>query len=403
MTSHVVIAGGSLGGLHTAEALRVQGYRGRITIIDAHPEPYYDRPPLSKEYLNGTKSADRIVLRPAGQRAALDARWRLGVAATSLDVAAHELTTGDGEVLAYSSLVIATGVAPAWPAALRVPGAMTLRTKQDADRLRARLGAGIRLVVIGAGFLGLEVAATFTAGGADVHVVEMARTPLLRQLGADVGLAVQRLHQRRGVTFHLGTQAAGVTASGGRTRVELSNGTVLESHVLLVAVGSVPAVGWLAGSGLTLDDGVLCDATLHAAPDVFAVGDVARWPHPLAGRPVRIEHWTNAVEQAAHVARQVAQAGAGTAPFAAVPYFWSDQYDGRLQAHGFPGAGDEIEVVDGDLGSERFVVHYRRAGRMTAVVGRARPRQVLAGRRDLVTDLEQEREERSCLTASMPR
>jgi NADPH-dependent 2,4-dienoyl-CoA reductase/sulfur reductase-like enzyme len=390
MTGHIVIVGGSLAGLHTAEALRARGYPGRLTVVDAQTEPRYDRPPLSKEYLSEVKNAGQVLLRTQEQLAALGAEWRMGVAAAALDAAGHELALGDGTRLAFSKLVIATGVTPAWPAALRASGVATLRSKQDADRLRAALAPGTRLAVIGAGFIGLEVAATFASAGASVHVIEAAQAPLAAHLGPEVGRALQRLHERRGVVFHLGTQAAEVSASGppGRTvRAVLGDGTAVEADVLLVAVGSAPATGWLAGSGLAVRDGVECDARLRAAPDIFAVGDVARWPHPLVGRAVRIEHWTNAVEQAGYVARQLADPAWDGAPFATVPYFWSDQYGGRLQAHGFAQPGDDIEVVDGALGSERFAVHFRRGGRLTAVVGLSSPRQVLAGRRQLAAEL----------------
>jgi NADPH-dependent 2,4-dienoyl-CoA reductase/sulfur reductase-like enzyme len=174
---------------------------------------------------------------------------------------------------------------------------------------------------------------------------------------------------------------------GDGCRVELSNGGELAADVLLVAVGSAPAVGWLAGSGLVLDGGISCDEHLLAAPDVFAVGDVARWPHPFTGRPTRIEHWTNAVEQAAYVARWITEPGGAHGPFGTVPYFWSDHYGSRLQAHGFPSADNEIEVIDGELDGGRFAALYRSGGALTAVVGLDNPRQVLAGRRRVVADL----------------
>jgi NADPH-dependent 2,4-dienoyl-CoA reductase/sulfur reductase-like enzyme len=254
------------------------------------------------------------------------------------------------------------------------------------------MAPGVRLAVIGAGFIGLEVAATFRAAGAEVDVVEVEQTPLARQLGPVVGRAIQAMHTSRGVRFHLGTRATAVRQDGAECRVELSDGSVIGADVLLVAVGSVPAVGWLRGSGLDLDNGIACDGHLLAAPDVFAVGDVARWPHPLAGRPVRIEHWTNAIEQAVHVARRIANPDGEIEQFATVPYFWSDHYGSRIQAYGFPGAADEVEVFAGDLDSGKFAALYRSvgyhgAGRLTAAVGIASPRQVLAGRRQVVAEL----------------
>lgn len=389
--SGVVVVGGSLAGVHVAEVLRAEGYGSRITVVDADPEPHYDRPPMSKEYLRGTRGADGIMIRRAGQLADLGADWRLGTAASSLDTAARQVVMSDGTAVAYRHLVIATGVQPVLPAVLRVPGVLTLRTRGDADRLRARLARGTRLVVIGAGFLGLEVAAAFAVHGATVHVVESDETPLHRHLGPEVGRAVQRLHEGHGVTFHVATRAVAVAVRGTVTEVGLSSGDTLAADVVLAAVGSAPATGWLADSGLVLQDGVLCDDTLRAASGVFAAGDVVRWPHPLAGRPVRIEHWTNAVEQAAYVGRALARPTGTTASFATVPYFWSDQYDSRIQAFGFPSADDDIEVVSSDLGAERFAVHYRRAGRLTAVVGLNQPQQVRAGRRELAGQLAAQR------------
>lgn len=388
-TGRVLIVGASLGGLHTAEALRKQGFDGAITLVDAEPEPRYDRPPLSKEYLAGTDGAQAggTLLRPPEALAALEADWQLGQPAVSLDPRSREIGLADGRALGYDTLVIATGVSPAWPAALRVPGALTLRTRRDADRLRARMAPGVRLVVIGAGFIGLEVASTFRAAGAEVDLVEAEPAPLARQLGPVVGRAVQAAHEARGVRFHLGTRATALQPDGAGCQVRLDDGTVLGADVLLVAVGSAPAVGWLRGSGLDLDGGIACDGHLLATPGVYAVGDVARWPHPLAGRPVRIEHWTNAIEQAIHVARRITDTDSETEPFASVPYFWSDQYGSRLQAYGFPGADAEVDVFHGDLDSGRFAALYRSGGRLTAAVGMGSPRQVLAGRRQVVAEL----------------
>jgi NADPH-dependent 2,4-dienoyl-CoA reductase/sulfur reductase-like enzyme len=385
-SDNLTIVGGSLGGLHTAEALRAQGYTGRITVVDAHPEPRHDRPPMSKEYLAGNKDTADIALRTADRLAALDVDWRLGVAAVGLNVAAHYVQLGDGTSVAYSALVIATGVTSALPTALCVPGAMTLRTREDADLLRERLAPDTQLVVIGAGFIGLEVAATFRTAGADVHIVEAAPTPLNQHLGAEVGRAVQRLHESRGVIFHVDRQAVAVDATDGGTRIELGDGSALVADVLLVAVGSLPAVGWLDGCGVTLDDGVLCDPYLVAAHDIYAIGDVARWPHPSARRAVRIEHWTNAVEQATYIAEAIVHPELEHKPFGTIPYFWSDHYGARIQAHGFPDAHDDIEVVDGDLESEKFAVSYRSDGRPTAIVGLSTPRQVLAAQRQLVAE-----------------
>ncbi|MFJ4830783.1 NAD(P)/FAD-dependent oxidoreductase [Streptomyces sp. NPDC088747] len=383
----VVIVGGSLGGLHTAEALRGQGWTGAITVVDTEPEPRYDRPPLSKQYLGAGTSVDEKLLRAPQDLDALGLDWRLGERAVRLRPAEHRIDLAGGDTLGFGKLVIATGVRAVWPPALRVPAALTLRTRDDAARLRAELAPGVRLVVVGAGFIGLEVAATFRAAGAEVDVIETEQAPLTRQLGPEVGRALQRLHEAHGVRFHLGTRAASAVPAGDGCRVELSDGRRLDADVLLVAIGSVPAVDWLADSGLTLDNGVVCDTRLAAAPDVFAVGDVVRWTHPMTGRTTRIEHWTNAVEQAAHVARHIIAPDGGHAPFGTVPYFWSDHYGSRVQAHGFVSGEHELELLDGELDGGRFAALYRRDGRITGVVGLDNPRQVLAGRRRVVADL----------------
>jgi NADPH-dependent 2,4-dienoyl-CoA reductase/sulfur reductase-like enzyme len=389
----VVVVGGSLAGLHTAEALRAEGFPGRITVVDADPEPHYDRPPMSKDYLHGRLPVERLLLRDRERIAALGVDWRLGTTATALlpgrrTVRLSSATTGAAD-LEYGELVIATGVAPIRPASLAVPAAHVLRTKGDADRLRRRLRPDGSLIVIGGGFIGLEVAAAFRAVGARVDVVESLDTPLRRQLGPVIGRALQRRHEREGVVFHLDRQARAVEEVGTQDQgvaVTLDDGTVLNATAMLVAVGSVPGTAWLEGSGVEVAAGVVADGHLRVAQHIHAVGDVVRWPHPLAGRPVRIEHWTTAIEQAKYVARRIAGTG-GDKPFDALPYFWSDQYDRKLQAHGFPDGDAEIEVIDGDLDGDRFTALYLTEGRATAVVGMNNPRQTLAGRRRVLAEL----------------
>ncbi|MFI5960333.1 NAD(P)/FAD-dependent oxidoreductase [Cryptosporangium sp. NPDC051539] len=376
----VLIVGGSLAGLHTAEAIRAQGYTGPITVLDADDEPHFDRPPMSKDYLHGTMPIERLRLREQARLDALDVDWRLGQRATALDVDRRVVTTGSD--LEYDELVIATGVAPIVPAALATPRAHVLRTKADADRLRRGLRPDGSLVVIGGGFIGLEVAAAFRKAGAAVDVVEALDAPLRRQLGPAIGGALQRLHERNGVRFHLGRQAV---AADART-VTLDDGTVLESETLLVAVGSRPGTAWLSSAGLDLAAGLNADGHLRVAPHVHAVGDVVRWSHPLAGRPVRVEHWTTAIEQAKYVAARIT-GRADDAPFQALPYFWTDQYDRKIQAHGFPTEDAEIELLDGDLDSGKFAALHVVEGRARAVVGMNNPKQILAGRRRVVADL----------------
>lgn len=386
-TTGVVIVGGSLAGVTAAETLRAEGWTGSVTVVDAQKSPLYDRPPMSKAYLGGALSADRLLLRGSERVDALGATWELGCAAVSLDTEQRVVRLDDGRELAYQHLVIATGVSPVVPGFMQVPSAHTLRTLQDADRLRRHLDPARSLVIIGAGFIGLEVAATFRTAGAKVDVVEALPTPLFRQLGPSIGGVVQRLHEAHGVTFHLGRQAEEVEQQDREVIVRLDNGEAVTGDALLVAVGCAPATSWLGGSGIELDAGVVTDAYLNAAPNVHAVGDLVRWPHPLVGRLVRVEHWTNAVEQANYVAKRIVGTG-GDEPFASVPYFWSDQYKLRFQAHGVIDAADsELELIDGDLESERFAAVYVSGGRATAAVGVNNPRQVLAGRRRVVAEL----------------
>ena len=382
----VVIVGGSLAGLQTAEALRGEGWTRPITVVDSRDVPFHDRPPMSKDYLAGTVDSERLLLRDTERLDGLDVTWELGRTAVKVDVHRHAVTLDDGRDLAYGDLVVATGVSPIVPPSMDVPAAHSLRRIEDADRLRGHLHPGAALIVIGAGFIGLEVAATFRKAGARVDVVETSPTPLYRQAGPRVGDAVRRLHEEQGVAFHLGRKAVSVAQTDERVSVTLDDGTVLTGDALLVAVGSVPGTGWLDGSGLNTEDGLLTDERLRAGPAIHAVGDVARWPHPLARRTVRTEHWTNAIEQAKYVAKQIAGTSDG-APFAGLPYFWSDQFDRRIQAHGFIDAEAELEVIDGDLDSRSFAAVYVADGRATAVIGMNKPRQVLAGRRRVVADL----------------
>ncbi|WP_433365544.1 NAD(P)/FAD-dependent oxidoreductase [Streptosporangium sp. CA-115845] len=382
----VVVVGGSLAGLQTAECLRAENWTGPIVVVDADDEPRFDRPPMSKQYLAGTVEDDRLLLRDRERLDGLGVEWVLGQAVTSVEPARRVVRIANGRELTYSELVIATGVSPVLPSVLAAPSAHVLRTKADADRLRAHLRPGGSLIIIGAGFIGLEVAATFRKVGARVEIVEALQTPLQRQVGPLVGGALQRIHQRAGVVFHLGREATAVREQDNGVAVTLDDGTVLDADALLVAVGSTPGTAFLAGSGLTVDDGVVADAHLKVAPHVHAVGDVVRWPHPLVGRSVRVEHWTTAIEQAKYVAKRIAGTG-GDEPFAALPYFWSDQYDRKIQAHGFPSADARVEVIDGDLDADRFAVMYLVDGRATAVVAVNHPRQVLAGRRRVLTEL----------------
>jgi NADPH-dependent 2,4-dienoyl-CoA reductase/sulfur reductase-like enzyme len=335
----VVIVGSSIAGVRAAQALRAEGHRGRIVLVGAESEPPYDKPPLSKQFLAGTWDTEKIGLLSPAEAADAGIELRLGTPATHLDPAAHRIRLADGTDIGYATCVIATGAAARPAPWATVDGVHVLRTLGDGRALRrdlTRAGTG-HVVVVGGGFIGAEAAATARRLGHDVTVVDPLPLPMARVLGPEVGAHLAALHRRHGVATRFGTGVRSVTGKAGDLRVELDDGTLLTARTVLVGIGAVPNDGWLASSGLRLDDGVLCDEYCRArdVPDVFAAGDVARWYHPGHGAHVRVEHWTNAVEQAAQVAHNITHPEA-MRPYAPVEYVWSDQYDWKLQIVGRP-------------------------------------------------------------------
>jgi NADPH-dependent 2,4-dienoyl-CoA reductase/sulfur reductase-like enzyme len=376
----IVVVGASLAGLRAVEALRREGHAGRLTLVGAEPHEPYDRPPLSKDFLAGSTDRDAIGLRREGL-AELDLDLRLGASAHHLDVGAGTIGVGD-ETIAYDGLVLATGAHPRrLPGQPELEGVFTLRTVEDSQRLRAVLDAGARLCVIGAGFIGAEVAATARGLGRDVTVLEALPQPMVRGVGPAIGEVLARLHHQRGVDLRLGVGVQAITGDPRVERVDLADGSVVECDAVLVAVGAVPTTDWLEGSGLTIDNGVVCDASLHAAPDVVVAGDACQWPNPLFDdERMRIEHWTNAAEQGTHAARSLLAGGDGS-PFASVPFVWSDQYDVKIQCAGRFSGDDRMEVVHGDLAADRFVAIFERRGRISGVLGFSQPRRVIQYRK----------------------
>jgi NADPH-dependent 2,4-dienoyl-CoA reductase/sulfur reductase-like enzyme len=374
----IVVVGASAAGLAAAETLRREGYAGTLTLIGDERRLPYDRPPLSKQFLTGQWDMGQLALRARADLDALGLDLRLGIAATGLDPAARSVQLADGSAVPYDALVIATGVRPR-----RLPGsdAHVLRTLDDALALRDRLGPGRRLVVVGAGFLGAEAAATAAALGSDVTLLEPAPVPLAHVVGPEVGRVLSRAHQERGVELRTGVTVAHVTDSG----VLLGDGEVVEGDEVLVSVGSRPNTEWLAGSGLDVGDGVACDAYCEAAAGIYAAGDVARWYNPLFATSMRIEHRTNAAEQGMAAARNLLAAPEARKAFASVPYFWSDQYDMKIQAYGYLRGHDEVAVVEGDLDERRFVVAYRTGDRLTGVLGVGVTPKALRGWRQALT------------------
>lgn len=372
--SSIVVVGASLAGLHAARALRQAGYDRSLVVVGAEAHRPYDRPPLSKQVLAGTWEPERTALsRDADE--ALDLDWRLGVAATALDPRARTVGLADGTTLDWDGLVIATGAAPrTLPGTEGLAGVHVLRTLDDCLALRADLDAGPRrVIVVGAGFVGAEVAATCRARGLAVTLVEPLPVPLGRVLGGDVAATVADVHRDHGVDVRLGVGVDRVLGAERATGVRLADGTEVAGDVVVVGIGVRPATGWLEGSGLPLDDGVLADATCRVAPGIVAAGDVARWAHPIAGGHLRIEHWDHAITQGAHAAATLLAGDGGGDPFAPVPWFWSDQYDRKIMLAGRTAGAEEVRVVEGSLAERRFVALYRRGDRVVAALGMNRP------------------------------
>ena len=373
----VTIVGASLAGLNAAEALRRDGYEGPVTLIGAEDHLPYDRPPLSKQVLAGDWEPERAALTDAEELAEDGIEVRLGVRATGLDLSSRQLTLHTGETVAFDGLVIATGARCRTMGGTEgLDGVHILRSLDDCLAIRADLEAAPqRVVVVGAGFIGAEVAATARGRGLDVTVVEALPTPLSRVLGDEMGQVCADVHRDHGVDLRT---AVGVDRIEGDRRVErvvLSDGSTVDADVVVVGIGVIPNTEWLQGSGIEVDDGVICDASCLVADGVTAAGDVARWPNQLFGESMRVEHWDNAAAQGAHAARRLLDAEVG--PFTPVPWFWSDQYDRKIQLAGRVRPDDEVRVVNGSVDERRFAAIYGRGGRITGVLGFNRPRHVM--------------------------
>ncbi|MFD4250028.1 NAD(P)/FAD-dependent oxidoreductase [Amycolatopsis thermoflava] len=362
----LVVVGASLAGLRAVEGARRAGFDGPITLIGAEEHLPYDRPPLSKAHLLD-ETVPSVQFRTEAQLAEMGVRLVLSTPATALDTDAREVVAG--RRFPYDALVIATGArARTLTGTEQYAGVHVLRTLDDANDLRRALDAGPRhVVVVGAGFIGSEVASAARARGLPVTVVEAARHPLTRSLGPELGAACSLLHERHGTRLLSGVGVAGLEGAGSVEKVVLTDGTVLEADLVVVGIGASPAVEWLEGSGVTLGDGVLCDETLASSVSrVYAAGDVARWVNPLFGRPMRLEHWTSAAEQGALAAANALNPGR-VRPYSTVPYFWSDWYGSRIQFVGVPGA-DEHRVVAGSADDGELVALYREGDRLVGAL-----------------------------------
>ncbi|MEY9930775.1 3-phenylpropionate/trans-cinnamate dioxygenase ferredoxin reductase subunit [Catenulispora sp. GP43] len=382
----VAVVGASLAGLSTVRALRAEGFDGSLTVIGAERHEPYDRPPLSKGFLKGDVDADALALGSPEEYQDLDVRWLLGRTAVRLDPRATALTLDDGRQVQTDAVVIATGATPRTIAGTDgLRGIHTLRTLDDAHALRADLVSGRpHLVVIGAGFIGAEVASTARALGLEVTIVEATAVPLERALGREMGRICSGLHADHGVRLLCGIGVRGFTGTDRVEGVLLDDGRLLPADVVVVGVGVTPATGWLAGSGVEVADGVVCDSGCATnVPRVVAVGDVANCPNQFTGRRSRIEHWTHATEQPKTAVRTLLS-GTSAAPPPVPPYFWSDQYHARIQLAGHVSPGDEPRVVEGDVDSRSFVAVYRRDGHEVAVLAVNQPKMFNRLRRTLL-------------------
>lgn len=373
-----MIVGGGLADARTAEQLRRSEYSGPITIVSDEVHLPYDRPPLSKEVLR--KEVDDTALKPRQWYDDNDITLRLGSAARSLDTAAQTLTLEDGTTLGYDELVIATGLVPRRiPTIPDLDGIRVLRTFDESLALREHASAAQRAVIIGAGFIGCEVAASLRSLGVDVVLVEPQPTPLAAVLGEQIGELVARLHRAEGVDVRLGVGVAQVRGDTHVEAVVLTDGTELAADVVVIGIGSRPATDWLEGSGVAIDSvdrGVLCDeAGRTSAPNVWALGDVASW-RDATGHQGRVEHWSNVADQARVVVP--AMLGKEVPPVVVVPYFWSDQYDVKIQCLGEPEADDIVHIVEDD--GRKFLAYYERDGALVGVVGGGMPGKVMKTR-----------------------
>jgi len=385
MAATVVIVGASIAGVQSARALRAEGFTGRVVLVGQEPSLPYDKPPLSKQFLAGQWEADRIVLLDQEDAARHGVELRLGVAAAELRPDDRRVVLADGHSLAYDALVVATGASarPApWDGA---SGVHVLRTLEDARSLRAELHRKARVVVVGGGFIGSEVAATARTAGCDVTVVDPLPAPLGRVVGEEVANRIAELHRRHGVVTRFGVGVESVAGAAGHLAVRLADGKELRAETVVVGIGAVPNVSWLAGSGLGVDDGLLCDEYCRAegTTDIFAAGDVARWFDVDSRSSRRIEHWTNAVDQASCVAHNIVHPEALRA-YRPVEYIWSDQYDWRIQVVGRPQCEDAGRVIGGVRDDEPMVVvHEDGDGRLAGAVVVNWPRALRECRRAL--------------------
>lgn len=368
---HVLIVGASLAGLSAARTLRTEGFSGRLTVVGNEAHRPYDRPPLSKQFLGGLDEHTDL-----GSDDVPDVDWILGVAAAELDVPTRNVTLSDGRTLGFDGLVIATGASPRRLPGFDKSGVHTIRTVGDADGLRRALaGDSPRVALIGAGFIGAEIASTCIARGLPVTMIELEPVPFGRSLGVAVGAELSQLYVSKGVDLRPGRSVNRLLGDEHVTGLELDDGAIIEADVVVLSVGVIPATAWLESSGLPLENGVVCDATLQVAPGIVAAGDVARWPNERLGEFRRVEHWENAITSGEHAARTLL---GGRETYDTVPWVWSDQFGFKLQFVGSSINHDEV-FLDSSLDSDgRLLALYRKKDRLIGACGIRRSKAVLS-------------------------
>jgi 3-phenylpropionate/trans-cinnamate dioxygenase ferredoxin reductase subunit len=364
----LVIVGASLAGLRAAQAARKAGFDGELVMVGEERHRPYTRPPLSKELLAGEHTVERVQL-PCDE---LDVEWRLGVPAARLERGRRRVVLEDGDEVEYDRLILATGSRPRrWPGVgAELDGVHVLRNVDDALSLRAAFDGRPRVAIVGAGFIGCEVAQTARKEGLDVSLIDIAETPML-PLGRELGRWCAELHLDRGVELRLGIGVAALVGYGRVESVELTDGERIPADVVVVGLGALPNIEWLAGSGLQLDSGLECDATLTAVgdPDILGAGDIVTWPHPLVdGEAIRIEHWTVAAEQGQLAGRNAVLAPEERKPYVTPPYFWSDQYDVKIQSLGLPSRAEGVELLESTPDRSRLVYGGQRDGRLVGII-----------------------------------